>query len=125
MLVPSCTQVASECVVTMRCPEGHRYKKQMSVSHSHQMECDMNDYYCINELFQERRHSVFKLILLLLKIHYMECPFTEDQRQSISFKGCYVVFQISLLTRQTINCKYVRWEVLTVVYDMIHLTAIG
>jgi hypothetical protein len=84
----------------------------------------MNDYYCINELFQERRHSVFKLILLPLKIHYMERPFTEDQRQSISFKGCYVVFQISLSTRQTNGCKYVRWEVLTVVYDMIYLTAI-
>jgi hypothetical protein len=80
------------------------------------MECDMNDYYCINELFQERRHSVFKLILLSLKIHYIERPFTEEKHQSISFKGCYAVFQIGLSSRQTISCKYVRWEVFTVVY---------
>jgi hypothetical protein len=86
------------------------------------MECDMNDYYCINELFQERRHSVFKLILLPLKIHYMERTFTEDQRQSISFKGCYAVFKIALSSRQTIICKYVGWEVLTVVY--MKLTAV-
>jgi len=45
----------------------------------------MNDYFCINELFQERRHSVLKLTLLPLNIHYMERTFTEDQRQSISF----------------------------------------
>ena len=116
MLFPSCTQAASECEVAIRCLEGRRCKKQMSVSHSHQMECDMNDYYCINELFQERRHSVFKLILLPLKIHYMERPFTEDQRQSISFKECYAVFQIGLTPRQTIICNYVRRKVLTVVY---------
>jgi hypothetical protein len=121
MLVASCTPAASECEFTIRCLEGRRCKKQMSVSHSHQMECDMNDYYCINELFQERRHSVFKLILLPLKIHYMERPFTEDQRQSISFKGCYAVFQIGLSPRQKISCKYVKWEVFTVVY--VKLTA--
>jgi len=80
------------------------------------MECDINDYYCINELFQERRHSVFKLIFLPLKIHCMERPFTEDQLQSISFKGYYAVFQIDLSPRQTISCKYGGWEVLTVVY---------
>jgi hypothetical protein len=75
----------------------------------------MNDYYCINELFQEGRHSVFKPILLPLKIHSMEGPFTEDQRQSISFKGCCAVFQTGLSPRQRISCNY-RWEVLTVVY---------
>jgi len=76
----------------------------------------MNDYYCINELFQERRHSIFKLVFLPLKIQYMERPFTEDQLQSISFKGYYAVFQIDLSPRQTISCNYGGWDVLTVEY---------
>jgi hypothetical protein len=76
----------------------------------------MNDYFCINELYQERRHTVYKLILLPLKIHCVEHPFTEDQRQSISFKGCYAVFQIGISPRQTISRKYFIWDVLTDVY---------
>jgi len=55
----------------------------------------MNDYYCINELFQERRHSVFKLVSLPLKIHYMERPFTEDQLQSILFKDTMQYFKLA------------------------------
>jgi hypothetical protein len=70
------------------------------------MECDVNDYFCINEHFQQPRHSVLKLISLHWKIQYTEHSCSIGQGEPVSVVGRWEISPAES-SQETIDSKLI------------------